>query len=68
MIYLKRKESNAKVELEGVAPLPGKLHPLESGKFLFEENKFLKAAYFQVFRCEEQIVTISTLSQRTLWG
>ena len=64
---LSEQKNNAKVELEGVAPVSGKLHALEPGKFLLKRKLHFKA-YVQVFRCDEQIVTISTLSQRTLWG
>ena len=45
MICLKKKKKNAKVELEGVAPVFGKLHPLEPGKFL--SYLFFVFTYFQ---------------------
>ena len=48
MICLKKTEKNAKVELEGVAPVSGKLHPLEPGKFLsYLFFVFTSFAYFQ---------------------
>ena len=51
MICLKKTEKNAKVELEGVAPVSGKLHPLEPGKFL--SYLFVVFTFFAYFHLLE---------------